>query len=88
MLLDTVATSIIGDKVVELWDRSYDDIEDQDIPIQNMVGKSFCFRLSITADNVTNGSATFKFVVWLFCFMLFLEFLDFVWISFFSILFI
>nr|VDC66271.1 unnamed protein product [Brassica rapa] len=43
MLLDTVATSIIGDKVVELWDRSYDEIEDQDIPIQNMVGKSFCF---------------------------------------------
>ncbi|CAN6805375.1 unnamed protein product, partial [Brassica oleracea] len=68
MLLDTVATSIIGDKAVELWDGSYAEIEDQDIlpiPIQNMVGKSFCFGLFITADNVTNGSATFKFAVWL-----------------------
>ena len=25
-----------------------------------MVGKSFCFGLAITSDNVTNGSDTFK----------------------------
>ncbi|KAF8092051.1 hypothetical protein N665_0426s0009 [Sinapis alba] len=63
MLLDTVATTIIGDKAVDIWDGSYAEIEDPDIlpiPIKNVVGKSFCFGLSITTDNVTNGSSTFK----------------------------
>ncbi|KAF8118672.1 hypothetical protein N665_0003s0047 [Sinapis alba] len=63
MLLDTVATTIIGDKAVDSWDGSYAEIEDPDIlpiPIKNVVGKSFCFGLSITTDNVTKGSSTFK----------------------------
>ncbi|KAH0936036.1 hypothetical protein HID58_013153 [Brassica napus] len=40
-----------------------DEIEDPEIlpiPIKNLVGKSFCFGLSITSDNVNNGSTTFK----------------------------
>ncbi|CAN7119903.1 unnamed protein product, partial [Brassica rapa subsp. narinosa] len=73
MLLDTVATTIIGNKAEELWDGSYAEviiviliilqIEDPEIlpiPIKNLVGKSFCFGLSITSDNVNNGSTTFK----------------------------
>lgn len=29
-------------------------------PIENIVGQSFCFGISITNDNVSNGSVTFK----------------------------
>lgn len=29
-------------------------------PIQNLVGKSFCFGVKITSDNYSNGSDTFK----------------------------
>ncbi|KAF3607525.1 hypothetical protein DY000_02049646 [Brassica cretica] len=54
MLLDTVGRTIIGSKAVELWDGSFDE------PIRDLVGKSFCFGLAITSDNVTNGSDTFK----------------------------
>ncbi|CAG7885370.1 unnamed protein product [Brassica rapa] len=63
MLLDTVGRTIIGSKAVELWDGSFDEIEDPEIlpqPIRDLVGKSFCFGLAITSDNVTNGSDTFK----------------------------
>lgn len=28
--------------------------------VQDLTGKSFCFDLAITSDNVTNGSDTFK----------------------------
>ncbi|CAN6874344.1 unnamed protein product [Brassica oleracea] len=65
MLLDTVGRTIIGSKAVELWDGSFDEIEDPEIlpqPIRDLVGKSFCFGLAITSDNVTNGSDTFE--VW------------------------
>ncbi|KAG2298598.1 hypothetical protein Bca52824_035070 [Brassica carinata] len=44
-------------KVVEV-----NQIEDPEIlpePVSSFVGKSFCFGLSITSDNVTNGSDTF-----------------------------
>lgn len=37
-----------------------EDPEILPIPIKNLVGKSFCFGLSITSDNVSNGSTTFK----------------------------
>ncbi|KAH0926517.1 hypothetical protein HID58_018773, partial [Brassica napus] len=63
LLLDTVGRTIIGSKAVELWDGSFDEIEDPEIlpqPIRDLVGKSFCFGLAITSDNVTNGSDTFK----------------------------
>ncbi|CAN7073685.1 unnamed protein product, partial [Brassica oleracea var. botrytis] len=46
MLLDTVAKTIIGSKDVELWDGSFDEIEDPEVipqPIRDLVGKSFCF---------------------------------------------
>ncbi|CAN6993835.1 hypothetical protein Bca4012_048578 [Brassica carinata] len=62
MLLDTVAKTIIGSKAVELWDGSFDEIEDPEIlpqPIRDLVGKSFCFGLAISTDNL-NGSETFK----------------------------
>ncbi|CAN6911401.1 unnamed protein product [Brassica oleracea] len=62
MLLYTVAKTIIGSKDVELWDGSFDEIEDPEVipqPIREMVGKSFCLGLAITNDNV-NGSETFK----------------------------
>lgn len=30
------------------------------ISVRNLVGKSFCFGISIKSDNITNGSDTFK----------------------------
>ncbi|KAG2273532.1 hypothetical protein Bca52824_056087 [Brassica carinata] len=62
MLLGSVAKSIVGVKVDDLWDGSYGEIEDPEIlpePIRNLVGKSFCFGVSINSENVSSGSATF-----------------------------
>lgn len=45
-----------------LWIDFDTQIEDPEIlpaPIQDLVGKSFCFGLSITSDNVTNGSGNY-----------------------------
>ncbi|KAF8116085.1 hypothetical protein N665_0022s0015 [Sinapis alba] len=59
MLLGSIGKSIVGVVSEELWDGSYEEIEDPKIlpePILSLVGKSFCFGLSITSDNVTNGS--------------------------------
>ncbi|KAH0941231.1 hypothetical protein HID58_000868 [Brassica napus] len=49
-LLDTVATTIIGSKAVELWDD--EDPKIHPMPVQDLT--------AITSDNVTNGSDTFK----------------------------
>ncbi|KAF3542930.1 hypothetical protein DY000_02004989 [Brassica cretica] len=54
--------SIIGVPAVDLWDGSYEEIEDPEIlpsAIISLVGKSFCFGVSIGSDNVTNGALTF-----------------------------
>ncbi|KAH0901299.1 hypothetical protein HID58_040802, partial [Brassica napus] len=54
--------SIVGVKAEELWDGSYEEIEDPEIlpeHILSLVGKSFCFGLYISSDNVTNGADTF-----------------------------
>ncbi|XP_013632740.1 PREDICTED: uncharacterized protein LOC106338268 [Brassica oleracea var. oleracea] len=62
MLLDSIGKNVIGNEAVELWNGSYDEIEDpEDLPepIQNLVGKSFCFGISISSDNVTNGAGTY-----------------------------
>ncbi|KAG2280069.1 hypothetical protein Bca52824_051289 [Brassica carinata] len=62
MLLGSVCQSIVGVKAEELWDGSYEEIEDPEIlpeHILSLVGKSFCFGLSISSDNVTNGADTF-----------------------------
>ncbi|CAF2111976.1 hypothetical protein HID58_082297 [Brassica napus] len=62
MLLGSVGKSIVGVDAEELWDGSYEEIEDPDIlpeHILSLVGKSFCFGISISSDNVTNGSDTF-----------------------------
>ncbi|KAF8084737.1 hypothetical protein N665_0704s0002 [Sinapis alba] len=62
MLLNSVGKTVIGKNVVELWNGSYNEIEDpKDLPelIQNLVGKSFCFGISISSDNVTNGAYTY-----------------------------
>ncbi|KAF8109201.1 hypothetical protein N665_0101s0030 [Sinapis alba] len=51
------------DSVTELWDGSYDEIEDPTIlpqPIESLVGKSFCFGLSISNDNVWSGDIICK----------------------------
>ncbi|KAF2541407.1 hypothetical protein F2Q68_00031119 [Brassica cretica] len=58
----SVGKSIVAVDAEELWDGSYEEIEDPEIlpePILSLVGKSFCFGISITSDNVTNGSDTF-----------------------------
>ncbi|CAN7077348.1 unnamed protein product [Brassica oleracea var. botrytis] len=63
MMLDSVAQSIIRNAATELWDGSYDEIEDPTIlpqPIESLVGKSFCFGISLSTDNVNNGNTTFK----------------------------
>ncbi|XP_018487788.2 uncharacterized protein LOC108858337 [Raphanus sativus] len=62
MLLGSVGKSIVGVDAEDLWDGSYEEIEDPEIlpePVLSLVGKSFCFGVSITSDNVTNGSETF-----------------------------
>ncbi|CAN6897798.1 unnamed protein product [Brassica oleracea] len=62
MLLGSIAKSIIGVPAVDLWDGSYEEIEDPEIlpsAIISLVGKSFCFGVSIGSDNVTNGALTF-----------------------------
>ncbi|KAF8099598.1 hypothetical protein N665_0241s0031 [Sinapis alba] len=63
ILLNTVAKTIVGHEAVDLWDGSYDEIEDPDVlpePIKALVGKSFCFGISISSENVRDGSDTFK----------------------------
>ncbi|CAF1967821.1 unnamed protein product [Brassica napus] len=68
MLLNTVGMTIVGHEAVDLWDGSYDEIEDPDLlpePIRDLVGKSFCFGISVSSDNVTNGAEIFKVLeVW------------------------
>ncbi|CAN6882000.1 unnamed protein product [Brassica oleracea var. botrytis] len=61
MLLDSVGKTVIGNEAVELWNGSYDETNPEDLPepIQNLVGKSFCFGISISSDNVTNGADTY-----------------------------
>ncbi|KAF8084360.1 hypothetical protein N665_0721s0017 [Sinapis alba] len=62
MLLNFVGKIVIGKNVVELWNGSYNEIKDPEhLPelIQNLVGKSFCFGISISSDNVTNGVYTY-----------------------------
>ncbi|XP_048629918.1 uncharacterized protein LOC106360943 [Brassica napus] len=48
VLLGSIAKSIIGFEAHELWDGSYEEIEDPENlpqPILDLVGKSFCFGL-------------------------------------------
>ncbi|CDY55230.1 BnaCnng28530D [Brassica napus] len=48
VLLGSIAKSIIGFEAQELWDGSYEEIEDPENlpqPILDLVGKSFCFGL-------------------------------------------
>ncbi|KAF8114927.1 hypothetical protein N665_0031s0017 [Sinapis alba] len=49
MLLNFVGKTVIGKDVVELWNGSYDET----------IGKSFCFGISISSDNVTKGADTY-----------------------------
>ncbi|KAL0843821.1 hypothetical protein Bca101_017067 [Brassica carinata] len=63
MLLGNIAMTIIGCKATELWEGSFAEIEDPELfpmPIQDLVGKSFCFRVKVTTENFSNGSHTFK----------------------------
>ncbi|XP_018448885.1 replication protein A 70 kDa DNA-binding subunit A-like [Raphanus sativus] len=58
VLLGTIAQELIGFQATELWDGSYDDIEDPEIlpqPIMDLVGKSFCFGI----ESSENGSDNF-----------------------------
>ncbi|KAF8046644.1 hypothetical protein N665_3558s0003 [Sinapis alba] len=67
MMFDTVASTIIGSDAVQLWDGSYDEIEDPEVipmPLQSLVGKSFFFGISINSGNLDNGSNTFFSEVW------------------------
>ncbi|KAG2323392.1 hypothetical protein Bca52824_016605 [Brassica carinata] len=61
MMLDTIASTIIGSGAVELWDGSYDEANPEVIPIllEGLVGKSFSFGISITSGNLDSGSNTF-----------------------------
>ncbi|XP_048599852.1 uncharacterized protein LOC125579972 [Brassica napus] len=68
MLLNTVAKIIVGHEAVDLWDGSYDEIEDPELlpePIRALEGKSFCFGISVNSDNAMDGAGTFKVLeVW------------------------
>ncbi|KAG2312225.1 hypothetical protein Bca52824_023782 [Brassica carinata] len=59
MMLDTIAMTIIGCKATELWDGSFAEVIPP-MPIQDLVGKSFCFGVKVTTENISNGSDTFK----------------------------
>ncbi|KAF8051621.1 hypothetical protein N665_1690s0003 [Sinapis alba] len=59
MLLDSIAKIVVGCKAEELQDGSYEEIEDPDVLLQaitNLVGKSFCFGLTLGSENVNDGS--------------------------------
>ncbi|CAN7120724.1 unnamed protein product [Brassica rapa subsp. narinosa] len=56
MMLDSVAQSIIGSAATELWD----DPTILSQPIESLVGKSFCFGISLSTDNVNNRNTIFK----------------------------
>ncbi|KAG2299347.1 hypothetical protein Bca4012_010919 [Brassica carinata] len=68
LLLNTVATTIVGHEAVDLWDGSYDEVMYPELlpePIKEIFGKSFCFGIAVCSDNVTNGADTFKVLeVW------------------------
>ncbi|KAF3489359.1 hypothetical protein F2Q69_00054600 [Brassica cretica] len=62
MLLDSVAKIIVGCEAKDIWDGSYEEIEDPDIlpqAITDLVGKSICFGLTLGSENVKNGSDIF-----------------------------
>ncbi|KAG2314947.1 hypothetical protein Bca4012_065753 [Brassica carinata] len=66
MLLGSVGKSIVGVDAEEIWDGSYEEVYfDMNLsrilpePVLSLLGKAFCFRISITSDNVTNGSDSF-----------------------------
>ncbi|XP_013745820.1 uncharacterized protein LOC106448486 [Brassica napus] len=62
MLLDSVAKVVVGFEAKDIWDGSYEEIEDPDIlpqAITDLVGKSFCFGLTLGSENVKNGSDIF-----------------------------
>ncbi|KAH0863815.1 hypothetical protein HID58_081026 [Brassica napus] len=63
LLLNTVAKTIVGHEAVDLWDDSYDVIEDPELlpeQVRALEGKSFCFGISVKSDNVRDGAATFR----------------------------
>uniref|UniRef100_A0A0D3AJ25 Replication protein A 70 kDa DNA-binding subunit B/D first OB fold domain-containing protein n=1 Tax=Brassica oleracea var. oleracea TaxID=109376 RepID=A0A0D3AJ25_BRAOL len=68
LLLNTVAKTIVGHEAVDLWDGSYDEIEDPELlpeQVRALEGKSFCFGISVKSDNVRDGAATFRVLeVW------------------------
>ncbi|KAJ4910556.1 P-loop containing nucleoside triphosphate hydrolase protein [Raphanus sativus] len=68
ILLNTVAQTIVGHEAVDLWDGSYDEIEDPELlpePIKALEGKSYCFGIAVSSDNVRDGADTFKVLeVW------------------------
>ncbi|XP_013617328.1 PREDICTED: uncharacterized protein LOC106323806 [Brassica oleracea var. oleracea] len=62
MLLDSVAKVVVGCDAKDIWDGSYEEIEDPDIlpqAITDLVGKSICFGLTLGSENVKNGSDIF-----------------------------
>ncbi|KAH0922536.1 hypothetical protein HID58_022554 [Brassica napus] len=62
MMLDSVRKLIVGCEAEELWDGSYDEIEDPTYlpqPIRDLVGKSLCFGVTLSSENVANGSDVF-----------------------------
>ncbi|CAN7041601.1 unnamed protein product [Brassica rapa subsp. trilocularis] len=62
IMLDSVGKLIVGCEAEELWDGSYDEIEyptDLPQPIQDLVGKSLCFGITLGSENVANVSDVF-----------------------------
>ncbi|KAG2284812.1 hypothetical protein Bca52824_056032 [Brassica carinata] len=61
MMLDTIASAIVGCEAVQIWDGSYDEANPEVIPmpLESLVGKSFSFGISITSGNLDSGSNTF-----------------------------
>ncbi|XP_056854715.1 uncharacterized protein LOC130504142 [Raphanus sativus] len=58
VVLGTIAQELIGFQAPDLWDGSYDDIEDPEIlpqPIIDLVVKSFCFGI----ESSENGSESY-----------------------------
>ncbi|KAL0707702.1 hypothetical protein Bca4012_074128 [Brassica carinata] len=63
LLLDSEAQKVVGCLAKQLWDGSYNEMEDPEllpVEIAGAVGKTFHFGVQIKKDNVSYGADTYK----------------------------
>ncbi|KAG5377721.1 hypothetical protein IGI04_025563, partial [Brassica rapa subsp. trilocularis] len=63
LLLDSEAQKVVGCMAKQIWDGSYNEMEDPEllpVEIAGAVGKTFHFGVQINKDNVSYGADTYK----------------------------